>query len=227
MATDVVDLPMPAVEREITTLAGHLAAGTCRFLQLLAAFDAGGGWHGNGMRTCAQWLSWRCGLSTFRGNAPAPSRRTGDSGRGRRRRRTRVCGSTSEFRPRFRGNTDRRVLDAAHAAVACTPTASTGPTEDPPPSRTCCSPARITTCSCTKVAGNSDRDPTGASTPSPPAAAFSRRLPRPPETPTTCPAPTTPISHPTPSPAPGPATPSTSPTPSASSPHSAGIRRWE
>lgn len=54
---------MPAVEREITTLAGHLAAGTCRFLQLLAAFDAGGGWHGTGMRTCAQWLSWRCGLS--------------------------------------------------------------------------------------------------------------------------------------------------------------------
>lgn len=54
---------MPVVEREITTLAGHLAAGTCRFLQLLAAFDAGGGWHGTGMRTCAQWLSWRCGLS--------------------------------------------------------------------------------------------------------------------------------------------------------------------
>ena len=55
---------MPAVEAEITTLAGHLAAGTCRFLQLLAAFDTGGGWHGCGMRTCAQWLSWRCGLST-------------------------------------------------------------------------------------------------------------------------------------------------------------------
>ena len=64
MGDDIRDLSMPTVEREITTLAGHLAAGTCRFLQLLAAFDTGGGWHGTGMRTCAQWLSWKCGLST-------------------------------------------------------------------------------------------------------------------------------------------------------------------
>lgn len=63
MTTDIADLSMPAVEREMTALAGHLAAGTCRFLELLAAFDNGGGWHGTGMRTCAQWLSWKCGLS--------------------------------------------------------------------------------------------------------------------------------------------------------------------
>ncbi|MGH3745185.1 MAG: DUF222 domain-containing protein, partial [Mycobacteriales bacterium] len=63
MPTDVEDLSMPAVEREMTALAGHLAAGTCRFLELLAVFDNGGGWHGTGIRTCAQWLSWRCGLS--------------------------------------------------------------------------------------------------------------------------------------------------------------------
>ncbi|HEX7354467.1 MAG TPA: DUF222 domain-containing protein [Mycobacteriales bacterium] len=63
MAADVEDLDLPAVEREITTLAGHLAAATCRFLSLLAVFDTGGGWRGTGMRSCAQWLSWRCGLS--------------------------------------------------------------------------------------------------------------------------------------------------------------------
>jgi hypothetical protein len=64
MSSDVADLSMPAVESEITSLAGHLAAGTCRFLELLAVFDTGGGWHGTGMQTCAQWLSWKCGLSS-------------------------------------------------------------------------------------------------------------------------------------------------------------------
>ena len=39
-----------------------MAAVTCRFLTLLADFDARGGWHGWGIRSCAHWLSWKCGL---------------------------------------------------------------------------------------------------------------------------------------------------------------------
>lgn len=63
MQRDIEDLDLPAVEREITTLAGHLAAATCRYLQLIAAFDSAGGWRSYGLRSCSQWLSWRCGLS--------------------------------------------------------------------------------------------------------------------------------------------------------------------
>jgi len=57
------DLPLAMLEVEITTLAGHLAAATCRFLLLLASFDTREGWGGAGMRSCAHWLSWRCGMS--------------------------------------------------------------------------------------------------------------------------------------------------------------------
>jgi hypothetical protein len=51
------------VESELVELAGHLAAGTCRFLQLLAEFDQRDGWAGPGLRSCAHWLNWRVGLS--------------------------------------------------------------------------------------------------------------------------------------------------------------------
>lgn len=51
------------VESELVELAGHLAAGTCRFLRLLAEFDRRGGWAGPGIRSCAHWLNWRVGLS--------------------------------------------------------------------------------------------------------------------------------------------------------------------
>lgn len=49
------------LEEEICELAGHLAAATCRFLLLVAEFDRLDGWIGH--RSCAHWLSWRCGLS--------------------------------------------------------------------------------------------------------------------------------------------------------------------
>lgn len=51
------------VESELVTLAGHLAAGTCRFLQLLAEFDDRRGWAGSGLRSCGHWLGWRIGMS--------------------------------------------------------------------------------------------------------------------------------------------------------------------
>lgn len=59
---DPAGLPLERVEAEICTLAGQIAAATCRFLRLLAEFDAREGWTGWQVRSCAQWLSWRCGL---------------------------------------------------------------------------------------------------------------------------------------------------------------------
>ena len=55
-------MPLAGVERELCTLAGQIASATCRFLCLLADFDARKGWVGVNVRSYAQWLSWRCGL---------------------------------------------------------------------------------------------------------------------------------------------------------------------
>jgi hypothetical protein len=53
----------PDLESELLGLAGHIAAAECRFLQLLAEFDDRNGWAGDGIRSCAHWLSWRAGMS--------------------------------------------------------------------------------------------------------------------------------------------------------------------
>ena len=52
-------VPLERVEAQICELAGHLAAATCRFLVLLADFDARRGWASWEMNSCAQWLSWK------------------------------------------------------------------------------------------------------------------------------------------------------------------------
>ncbi|GAA4422548.1 HNH endonuclease signature motif containing protein [Georgenia halophila] len=57
--------PLGEVEAELATLAARIASATCRFLQLVAEFDARDGWmEVAGMVSTAQWLSWRCGMST-------------------------------------------------------------------------------------------------------------------------------------------------------------------
>ena len=68
--TTVVSLPgglqamsTDDLETELLGLAGHIAAAQARFLQLLAEFDDRGGWGGDGIRSCAHWLSWRAGMS--------------------------------------------------------------------------------------------------------------------------------------------------------------------
>lgn len=53
---------LESLEREICELAAHLAAATCRWLLLVAEFDARGGWAEWGVSSCAHWLSWRCGI---------------------------------------------------------------------------------------------------------------------------------------------------------------------
>ena len=57
-------LPLERLEAQICELAGHLAAATCRFLVLLGDFDARRGWASWDMNSCAQWLSWKCQMSS-------------------------------------------------------------------------------------------------------------------------------------------------------------------
>jgi hypothetical protein len=54
---------MDELANEITRLAGHLNAGNYRFLKLIAEFDSGKGWAGDGAtQSCAHWLNWKCGV---------------------------------------------------------------------------------------------------------------------------------------------------------------------
>jgi hypothetical protein len=57
-------MPLERMEAQICELAGHLAAATCRFLVLLGDFDARRGWASWEMNSCAQWLSWKCQMSS-------------------------------------------------------------------------------------------------------------------------------------------------------------------
>ena len=42
--------------------AAHVHAATCRLTTMIAAFDRRRGWDADGCVSCAQWLSWRCGV---------------------------------------------------------------------------------------------------------------------------------------------------------------------
>ncbi|MDT4929566.1 MAG: hypothetical protein QOF92_2433, partial [Pseudonocardiales bacterium] len=65
VAGDVADgaLDVEELGSRIVGLAGRLAAATCRWLLLVAAFDARGGCARFGLATTARWLSHYCGLS--------------------------------------------------------------------------------------------------------------------------------------------------------------------
>ena len=47
---------------QITLLASHINAGTYKFLKLLGEFDRRSGWSGAGIKSCAHWLNWKCGI---------------------------------------------------------------------------------------------------------------------------------------------------------------------
>ena len=53
---------MEELEDRIAELWGHLNAATYRFLELVAEFDRREGWARHGVASCAQWLSWQCGI---------------------------------------------------------------------------------------------------------------------------------------------------------------------
>jgi hypothetical protein len=48
---------------QITTLAGQINAANYRLLKLIAEFDRRKGWEGYGIRSCAHWLNWKCGIA--------------------------------------------------------------------------------------------------------------------------------------------------------------------
>src|SRR3954470_3102037 len=55
--------PLELLEREISELAAHIHAATCRWLLLVGEYDRREGWAEWGCKSCAQWLSWRCSLA--------------------------------------------------------------------------------------------------------------------------------------------------------------------
>jgi hypothetical protein len=56
------ECPLEELARDIRELAAHLAAATCRWLLMIAEFDAREGWRPSGVISCAHWLSWQCGI---------------------------------------------------------------------------------------------------------------------------------------------------------------------
>jgi hypothetical protein len=60
----VVDqVPLEHLEAQITQLAGHRSAATCRWLLLVAEFDRRQGHARWECRSTAHWLNWHCGVS--------------------------------------------------------------------------------------------------------------------------------------------------------------------
>ena len=51
------------LEHEITLLAGHINAATYRLLCLIHEFDQRIAWGDWGIRSCAHWLNWKCGIA--------------------------------------------------------------------------------------------------------------------------------------------------------------------
>ncbi len=51
------------LENSLTELAAHINAATYRFLQLIAEFERREAWGHEGVKSCAHWLNWKCGIS--------------------------------------------------------------------------------------------------------------------------------------------------------------------
>jgi len=59
---DIADLTERQLLDEIATMASHVYAGTCRWLELVGELDRRGGWEESGSGSVAEWLAWRCAL---------------------------------------------------------------------------------------------------------------------------------------------------------------------
>ena len=60
---DLGSLSLDELEAELATLASHLYAGTCRWLELVCELDRRSGWAGSGRASLSEWLAWRCALT--------------------------------------------------------------------------------------------------------------------------------------------------------------------
>ncbi len=58
----LTEVPLERLESEITELAAHINAATCRWMLLVAEFDRREGWGTWECRSCAHWLNWKCGI---------------------------------------------------------------------------------------------------------------------------------------------------------------------
>ena len=61
--TDFSEITTFELETSITSLCADLNAATYRQLAMVAEFDVRCGWGDDGVRSCAHWLNWRCGIS--------------------------------------------------------------------------------------------------------------------------------------------------------------------
>jgi hypothetical protein len=59
---DIADLTERQLLDGIATMASHVYAGTCRWLELVGELDRRGGWEESGSGSVAEWLAWRCAL---------------------------------------------------------------------------------------------------------------------------------------------------------------------
>jgi len=62
MQGELSSVSTPDLVDQITTLAGHLNAAHARFLALIAELDRRQGWAEWGVKSCAHWLNWKCGI---------------------------------------------------------------------------------------------------------------------------------------------------------------------
>ena len=60
---DFTSVSTPELETFITRLCADLNAATYKQLTMIAEFDRRQGWGDEGVRSCAHWLNWRCGIS--------------------------------------------------------------------------------------------------------------------------------------------------------------------
>jgi uncharacterized protein DUF222/HNH endonuclease len=63
MEGPISDVSTPELIDRITELAGHLNAANARWLALIAEFDRRRAWAEWGVKSCAHWLNWKCGIA--------------------------------------------------------------------------------------------------------------------------------------------------------------------
>jgi hypothetical protein len=63
MDAPISEISTPELIDRITELAGHLNAANARWLALIAEFDRRRGWAEWGVKSCAHWLNWKCGIA--------------------------------------------------------------------------------------------------------------------------------------------------------------------
>ena len=59
---DLSALSDDELQEEVVSWAARVAAGEARLVLLIGELDERGAWNGHGLLSCADWLSWRCGM---------------------------------------------------------------------------------------------------------------------------------------------------------------------